>query len=73
MILYRLKILLKILIPLASLLLCVSSVALGQTTAFTYQGKLTDGGNPANGSYDLQFALFDISRINAINRRLVLL
>jgi|GEM_PF-716276 len=28
-------------------------------TAFTYQGKLTDGGNPANGSYDLRFALFD--------------
>jgi hypothetical protein len=32
---------------------------MAQTTAFTYQGKLTDGGNPANGSYDLQFKLFD--------------
>src|SRR5262245_15023377 len=30
-----------------------------QGTAFTYQGKLTDGGNLANGSYDLQFKLFD--------------
>lgn len=30
-----------------------------QTTAFTYQGKLTDAGNPANGNYDLQFKLFD--------------
>jgi hypothetical protein len=30
-----------------------------QTTAFTYQGRLTDGGNPANGNYDLQFKLFD--------------
>jgi hypothetical protein len=30
-----------------------------QTTAFTYQGKLTDAGNPANGSYDMQFKLFD--------------
>jgi hypothetical protein len=30
-----------------------------QTTAFTYQGKLTDGGNPASGSYNLQFSLFD--------------
>ena len=30
-----------------------------QSTAFTYQGKLNDGANPANGSYDLQFALFD--------------
>ena len=32
---------------------------LGQTTSFTYQGRLTDGGTPANGNYDLQFALFD--------------
>ena len=23
-----------------------------QTTQFTYQGKLTDGGTPANGQYD---------------------
>jgi len=30
-----------------------------QTTAFTYSGKLTDSGNPANGNFDLQFALFD--------------
>src|SRR5215510_13394331 len=32
---------------------------LAQSTAFTYQGKLTDAGNPANGNYDLQFKLFD--------------
>src|SRR6478672_202274 len=31
----------------------------GQTTGFNYQGRLTDGGIPANGNYDLQFALFD--------------
>src|SRR5207244_13202972 len=30
-----------------------------QTTAFTYQGRLTDGGTPANGNYDLQFALWE--------------
>lgn len=30
-----------------------------QTTLFTYQGTLTDGGDLANGSYDLQFKLFD--------------
>src|SRR5215471_12278093 len=29
-----------------------------QGTAFTYQGRLTDNGAPANGSYDLTFALF---------------
>ena len=28
-------------------------------TAFTYQGRLTDGGSPANGSYDFQFKLYD--------------
>ena len=28
-------------------------------TTFTYQGRLTDGGNPASGAYDLQLALFD--------------
>ena len=29
-----------------------------QGTAFTYHGQLNDGGRPANGSYDLQFAVF---------------
>lgn len=27
-------------------------------TGWTYQAKLTDGGNPANGSYDLRFTLY---------------
>jgi hypothetical protein len=31
--------------------------ALAQGTAFTYQGRLSDGANPANGAYDLLFAL----------------
>ncbi len=37
-------------------------MAAGQSlvgTAFTYQGRLTDGGSPANGSYDLNFRLLD--------------
>src|SRR5436190_21152181 len=29
-----------------------------QGTAFTYNGRLNDGGAPANGSYDLTFGLF---------------
>jgi len=33
--------------------------ALGQGSGFTYQGRLNDGGAPANGNYDLQIALFD--------------
>src|SRR5438552_18425383 len=36
-----------------------ASEALAQTTSFTYQGRLTDGGTAANGNYDLQFVLFD--------------
>lgn len=35
------------------------SIAANVGTSFTYQGRLTDGGAPANGSYDLQFRLFD--------------
>jgi hypothetical protein len=31
----------------------------GQTTAFNYQGRLTDGGSPANGSFQMRFRLFD--------------
>lgn len=30
-----------------------------QTSSFTYQGLLTDNGSPANGTYDMQFSLFD--------------
>jgi hypothetical protein len=33
--------------------------AAAQTAAFTYQGRLVDGGTAANGNYDLQFALWD--------------
>lgn len=31
-----------------------------QTTAFNFQGRLNDGANPANGSVEMQFRLFDI-------------
>lgn len=30
-----------------------------QGTAFTYQGRLNDGSNPANGNYDLRFTIYD--------------
>ncbi len=44
---------------LLMLILLAASNAMAQTTQFTYQGKLTDNGNPANGNYDFQFTLFD--------------
>src|SRR5689334_3311846 len=43
----------------SGLLMLNAQTTLAQTTAFTYQGKLTDAGNPATGTYDLQFRLFD--------------
>jgi hypothetical protein len=45
---------------LSLVIICLGLVtAQAQQTAFTYQGKLTDGASAANGNYDLQFALFD--------------
>lgn len=40
-------------------ILVSATTAIGQSTSFTYQGRLTDGGTVANGNYDLQFGLFD--------------
>jgi hypothetical protein len=45
--------------------LCLASVALAQTTVFTYQGRLTDTGGPASGTYDLQFKLFDTGTVGS--------
>jgi Collagen triple helix repeat (20 copies) len=47
----------------ASLMLSVSlshaGTSMSQSSAFTYQGQLTASGRPANGNYDMTFALFD--------------
>jgi hypothetical protein len=42
-----------------ALLCLLPAGGFAQGTAFTYQGRLNSGGTPANGSYDLTFALFD--------------
>ncbi len=42
-----------------AILTALASAAGAQSTAFTYQGQLKDGGTPANGSYDFQFDLYD--------------
>src|SRR2546422_896579 len=49
----------KRLFLLLNLALGLTHAALAQNTAFTYQGKLTDSGNPANGLYDMVFGLYD--------------
>src|SRR5688572_10984032 len=41
------------------ILIVMVSYLPAQDSAFTYQGRLNDGANPANGLYDMQFSLFD--------------
>jgi len=45
-------------LALLSILFCAIG-AQAQSSSFTYQGRLTDGGTPADGPYDLQFKLYD--------------
>lgn len=46
-------------LPLAALCSLIGAAPLqAQSTAFTYQGRLTSGGSPATGSFDFQFTLF---------------
>ena len=45
------------LLCLLSSLPALIPLARAQTTAFTYQGKLTDGGAPASGLHDFEFKL----------------
>jgi hypothetical protein len=42
-----------------SVLLTLPALAQPLTSAFTYQGELTDSNLPTNGGYDFQFALLD--------------
>jgi hypothetical protein len=46
-------------VPVAVCLFACATHAALLSTGFTYQGRLTDGSDPANGSYDLTFQLFD--------------
>jgi hypothetical protein len=56
----------KTIIYLATVaVLSLSGSAAAQGTAFTYQGQLNNGGNPANGVYDLRFAVFDAATAGA--------
>ncbi len=43
------------------ILMMSGACILAQSTAFIYQGQLKDGGNPANGNYDLSFALHSVA------------
>jgi hypothetical protein len=54
------KKLIHLTVPLLVLLAGLHQAA-AQGTKFTYQGRVHDGGAPANGSYDLKFSLFNVS------------
>ena len=41
-------------------LILTLDVGVSQTTAFTYQGQLTESGSPATGQYDLRFGIYDV-------------
>jgi hypothetical protein len=44
---------------------CGVQTALGQGTAFTYQGRLDDSAGPATGIYDLRFTIYDLADAGA--------
>src|SRR5689334_3106450 len=46
-------------IALALFALLFAMPVKAQTSAFTYQGKVSDSGTAANGNYDFQFKLYD--------------
>jgi hypothetical protein len=50
-----------VLVPLFLIFNLQPTTACAQGTAFAYQGRLNTGSGPANGSYNLTFALFNVS------------
>lgn len=53
------KLLVAAALSAAPILGSTALAATPQGTSFTYQGRLTDNGAPANGTYDIQVAIFD--------------
>src|SRR5215471_12650811 len=52
----------SITVSIAVAALCGATAAAAPLgSAFTYQGRLSDGGQPANGNYDILFSLMDAS------------
>lgn len=44
--------------PIFALFVILAAATYGQTTGFTFQGRLTDSSFPSNGTYSMQFELF---------------
>ena len=54
---------------LAALLANAVQYADAQGSLFNYQGRLSDNGAPANGSYDLKFTVYDGASGGTASRR----
>lgn len=52
----------RILLVVATLFI-TAGTAFAQSTSFTYQGRLTEQGAPASGTYDLKFRLLDEAEV----------
>ena len=46
---------------ISALTIMMSALTQGMSQPFTYQGLLKDGGNPANGNYQMTFRLFSVA------------
>jgi hypothetical protein len=53
------KIIYQQILPILLSICLFAFSAVAQTTAFNYQGKLSDGGNAANATFQMEFKLFD--------------
>ncbi len=49
----------RVLAFFTAMMLAFTVQAVPLSTAFTYQGRLSDNGQPANGSYEFEFTLYD--------------
>jgi hypothetical protein len=53
-------------VAMLALLNAPPSTAVAQGTAFTYQGRLNDGVNPATGIYDVRFTVYDAATVGGV-------
>lgn len=51
------------LLSIIAAILFLANAAFAQTSAFTFQGKLNENSNPANGTYQFQFKLYDANGV----------
>jgi len=56
----------RVLGAFVTIILLIPLPLLAQGTAFTYQGRLNDGGAPANGVYDLRFTIYDSTNLPGV-------